>query len=70
MSPRPAGRAAAAGVPPPPWSPPWSRRIRPWAPPPAGRNKVAGAKRRTFPVPGFDPVIVKIRVAGDPVRGA
>jgi len=35
---------------------------------PNGQIKVDGAKRRTFPVPGFDPAIVKIRVAGDTVR--
>ncbi|MEV6943874.1 esterase-like activity of phytase family protein [Streptomyces sp. NPDC051172] len=35
---------------------------------PNGRIKVAGTKRRTFPVPGFDPAIVKIRVAGDTVK--
>ncbi|MFB7593332.1 esterase-like activity of phytase family protein [Streptomyces sp. NPDC056160] len=35
---------------------------------PNGQIKVAGKKRRTFPVPGFDPAIVKIRVAGDQVR--
>ncbi|MEV0372885.1 esterase-like activity of phytase family protein [Streptomyces sp. NPDC050636] len=32
---------------------------------PNGRITVDGTKRRTFPVPGFDPAIVKIRVAGD-----
>ncbi|MGW7489679.1 esterase-like activity of phytase family protein [Streptomyces sp. NPDC054786] len=32
---------------------------------PNGRIKVAGDKRRTFPVPGFDPALVKIRVRGD-----
>ncbi|MFF5480338.1 esterase-like activity of phytase family protein [Streptomyces sp. NPDC012935] len=35
---------------------------------PNGQIKVDGTKRRTFPVPGFDPAIVKIRVAGDTVR--
>ncbi|MEV7736559.1 esterase-like activity of phytase family protein [Streptomyces sp. NPDC088921] len=35
---------------------------------PNGQIKVAGAKRRTFPVPGFDPAIVKIRVSGDTVK--
>lgn len=35
---------------------------------PNGQIKVDGAKRRTFPVPGFDPAIVKIRVQGDTVR--
>ncbi|WP_037854738.1 esterase-like activity of phytase family protein [Streptomyces sp. NRRL S-340] len=35
---------------------------------PNGQIKVAGKKRRTFPVPGFDPAIVKIRVSGDKVR--
>ncbi|MBL1082858.1 esterase-like activity of phytase family protein [Streptomyces actinomycinicus] len=34
---------------------------------PNGQIKVDGKKRRTFPVPGFDPAIVKIRVAGDEV---
>ncbi|MEU9451930.1 esterase-like activity of phytase family protein [Streptomyces sp. NPDC048277] len=32
---------------------------------PNGQIKVDGKKRRTFPVPGFDPAIVKVRVAGD-----
>ena len=32
---------------------------------PNGQIKVDGTKRRTFPVPGFDPAIVKIRVSGD-----
>ncbi|MEU5894909.1 MULTISPECIES: esterase-like activity of phytase family protein [Streptomyces] len=32
---------------------------------PNGQIKVDGKKRRTFPVPGFDPAIVKIRVRGD-----
>ncbi|MEU6668462.1 esterase-like activity of phytase family protein [Streptomyces sp. NPDC046727] len=35
---------------------------------PNGQIKVAGKKRRTFPVPGFDPAIVKIRVSGDSVE--
>ncbi|MFJ8938845.1 esterase-like activity of phytase family protein [Streptomyces sp. NPDC102365] len=35
---------------------------------PNGQIKVDGKKRRTFPVPGFDPAIVKIRVSGDSVR--
>ncbi|MGF0173373.1 esterase-like activity of phytase family protein [Streptomyces sp. Marseille-Q5077] len=35
---------------------------------PNGQIKVDGTKRRTFPVPGFDPAIVKIRVAGGDVR--
>ena len=35
---------------------------------PNGQIKVAGEKRRTFPVPGFDPAIVKIRVSGGTVR--
>ncbi|MFE6339035.1 esterase-like activity of phytase family protein, partial [Streptomyces sp. NPDC057798] len=35
---------------------------------PNGQIKVGGSKRRTFPVPGFDPAIVKIRVSGDAVR--
>ncbi|MGW2823747.1 esterase-like activity of phytase family protein [Streptomyces sp. NPDC001443] len=35
---------------------------------PNGQIKVSGTKRRTFPVPGFDPAIVKIRVSGDSVR--
>ncbi|MEU2737186.1 esterase-like activity of phytase family protein [Streptomyces sp. NPDC007095] len=35
---------------------------------PNGQIKVAGKKRRTFPVPGFDPAIVKIRVSGDAVK--
>ncbi|MET8472568.1 esterase-like activity of phytase family protein [Streptomyces sp. NPDC004856] len=34
---------------------------------PNGQIKVDGTKRRTFPVPGFDPAIVKIRVTGDKV---
>ncbi|MDG4865700.1 esterase-like activity of phytase family protein [Streptomyces sp. T-3] len=35
---------------------------------PNGQIKVDGKKRRTFPVPGFDPAIVKIRVSGDKVK--
>jgi hypothetical protein len=35
---------------------------------PNGQIKVSGTKRRTFPVPGFDPAIVKIRVVGDTVQ--
>ncbi|MFE1289459.1 esterase-like activity of phytase family protein [Streptomyces sp. NPDC058751] len=35
---------------------------------PNGQIKVDGTKRRTFPVPGFDPAIVKIRVCGDTVK--
>ncbi|PAZ16334.1 Tat pathway signal protein [Streptomyces sp. SA15] len=35
---------------------------------PNGQIKVGGKKRRTFPVPGFDPAIVKIRVSGDTVK--
>ncbi|MFF3615701.1 esterase-like activity of phytase family protein [Streptomyces sp. NPDC002580] len=35
---------------------------------PNGQIKVDGKKRRTFPVPGFDPAIVRIRVSGDTVR--
>ncbi|EPH44243.1 hypothetical protein STRAU_2683 [Streptomyces aurantiacus JA 4570] len=35
---------------------------------PNGQIKVDGKKRRTFPVPGFDPAIVKIRVAGRSVK--
>ncbi|MFD4596903.1 esterase-like activity of phytase family protein [Streptomyces sp. NPDC058464] len=35
---------------------------------PNGQIKVDGKKRRTFPVPGFDPAIVKIRVSGDAVE--
>ncbi|MGX1371812.1 hypothetical protein RKD19_007171 [Streptomyces canus] len=35
---------------------------------PNGQIKVGGTKRRTFPVPGFDPAIVRIRVCGDTVR--
>ncbi|WP_217549864.1 esterase-like activity of phytase family protein [Streptomyces sp. GbtcB6] len=35
---------------------------------PNGQIKVDGKKRRTFPVPGFDPAIVKIRVSGNAVK--
>ncbi|MEU0945359.1 esterase-like activity of phytase family protein [Streptomyces canus] len=35
---------------------------------PNGQIKVAGTKRRTFPVPGFDPAIVKIRVVCGTVK--
>ncbi|WP_416985486.1 esterase-like activity of phytase family protein [Streptomyces sp. T028] len=35
---------------------------------PNGQIKIDGKKRRTFPVPGFDPAIVRIRVAGDSVK--
>lgn len=35
---------------------------------PNGQIKVDGTKRRTFPVPGFDPAIVKIRVNDDTVK--
>ncbi|NEB00970.1 esterase-like activity of phytase family protein [Streptomyces sp. SID13726] len=35
---------------------------------PNGQIKVDGTKRRTFPVPGFDPAIVKIRVSGKTVK--
>ncbi|WP_425245670.1 esterase-like activity of phytase family protein [Streptomyces sp. NEAU-NA10] len=35
---------------------------------PNGQIKVDGAKRRTFPVPGFDPAIVRIRVTGNTVK--
>ncbi|QNS02539.1 esterase-like activity of phytase family protein [Streptomyces xanthii] len=35
---------------------------------PNGQIKVDGKKRRTFPVPGFDPAIVKIKVHGDTVE--
>ncbi|MEU6141145.1 esterase-like activity of phytase family protein [Streptomyces sp. NPDC047081] len=35
---------------------------------PNGQIKVGGTKRRTFPVPGFDPAIVRIRVSGDTVK--
>ena len=35
---------------------------------PNGQIKVDGTKRRTFPVPGFDPAIVKVRMSGGAVR--
>jgi hypothetical protein len=35
---------------------------------PNGQIKLDGAKRRTFPVPGFDPAIVRIRVSHDTVQ--
>ncbi|MFS8199682.1 esterase-like activity of phytase family protein [Streptomyces sp. CWNU-52B] len=35
---------------------------------PNGQIKVDGEKRRTFPVPGFDPAIVRVRVSGDTVK--
>ncbi|MDQ0778975.1 hypothetical protein QF026_007441 [Streptomyces aurantiacus] len=35
---------------------------------PNGQIKVDGVKRRTFPVPGFDPAIVRIRVSGASVK--
>ncbi|MFJ8199566.1 esterase-like activity of phytase family protein [Streptomyces sp. NPDC096152] len=35
---------------------------------PNGQIKVDGKKRRTFPVPGFDPAIVKVRVSGDRIE--
>ncbi|MGW1601859.1 esterase-like activity of phytase family protein [Streptomyces eurythermus] len=35
---------------------------------PNGQIKVDGKKRRTFPVPGFDPAIVRIRVSGSTVQ--
>jgi hypothetical protein len=35
---------------------------------PNGQIKVDGTKRRTFPVPAFDPAIVRIRVSGDTVK--
>ncbi|MFF5439398.1 esterase-like activity of phytase family protein [Streptomyces achromogenes] len=35
---------------------------------PNGQIKVDGKKRRTFPVPGFDPAIVRIRVSGSTVE--
>lgn len=35
---------------------------------PNGQIKVDGKKRRTFPVPGFDPAIVRIRVSGDTIK--
>ncbi|MFE7754590.1 esterase-like activity of phytase family protein [Streptomyces sp. NPDC057418] len=35
---------------------------------PNGQVKVDGKKRRTFPVPGFDPAIVRIRVDGERIE--
>ncbi|MER5766543.1 esterase-like activity of phytase family protein [Streptomyces sp. NPDC001985] len=35
---------------------------------PNGQIRVDGTKRRTFPVPEFDPALVKIRVSGERVR--
>ncbi|WP_225821502.1 esterase-like activity of phytase family protein [Streptomyces naphthomycinicus] len=35
---------------------------------PNGQIKVDGKKRRTFPVPGFDPAIVRIRISGNTVE--
>ncbi|MFI1015960.1 esterase-like activity of phytase family protein [Streptomyces sp. NPDC020965] len=35
---------------------------------PNGQIRIDGKKRRTFPVPGFNPAIVKVRVSGDDVR--
>ncbi|MFB6815462.1 esterase-like activity of phytase family protein [Streptomyces sp. NPDC056347] len=35
---------------------------------PNGQIKIDGKKRRTFPVPGFNPAIVKVRVAGKHLR--
>ncbi|MFF2411274.1 esterase-like activity of phytase family protein [Streptomyces sp. NPDC058092] len=35
---------------------------------PNGQIKIGGKKRRTFPVPGFDPAIVKVRVSGKHVQ--
>ena len=35
---------------------------------PNGQIKVDGKKRRTFPVPGFNPAIVKVRVSGRSVK--
>ncbi|MFI5795693.1 esterase-like activity of phytase family protein [Streptomyces sp. NPDC051677] len=35
---------------------------------PNGQIKVSGTKRRTFPVPGFDPAIVRIRVSAGTVK--
>ncbi|MEU5764921.1 esterase-like activity of phytase family protein [Streptomyces asoensis] len=35
---------------------------------PNGQIKVGGAKRRTFPVPGFDPALVRVRVCGSTVK--
>lgn len=35
---------------------------------PNGQIKIDGKKRRTFPVPGFNPTIVKVRVSGRSVK--
>ncbi|MGW7686615.1 esterase-like activity of phytase family protein [Kribbella sp. NPDC054772] len=35
---------------------------------PNGQIKVDGVNRRTFPVPGFDPAIVKVKVAGKKLK--
>ncbi len=35
---------------------------------PNGQIKVNGKNRRTFPVPGFDPAILKVRVAGSTIK--
>ncbi|MFJ8764176.1 esterase-like activity of phytase family protein [Streptomyces clavifer] len=35
---------------------------------PNGQIKIDGKKRRTFPVPGFDPAIVRIRVDGKQIK--
>ncbi|MFI5736583.1 esterase-like activity of phytase family protein [Kribbella sp. NPDC051587] len=35
---------------------------------PNGQIKIDGTNRRTFPVPGFDPAIVKVRVDGSKLR--
>ena len=35
---------------------------------PNGQIKIDGANRRTFPVPGFDPAIVKVKVAGSKLQ--
>ncbi|MFI7065071.1 esterase-like activity of phytase family protein [Kribbella sp. NPDC050124] len=35
---------------------------------PNGQIKVDGVNRRTFPVPGFDPAIVKVKVSGSELR--
>ncbi|WP_374118284.1 esterase-like activity of phytase family protein [Streptomyces sp. RKAG337] len=35
---------------------------------PNGQIKVGKDKRRTFPVPGFDPAIVKVKVVGDTLK--
>ncbi|MGW1343236.1 esterase-like activity of phytase family protein [Kribbella sp. NPDC002412] len=35
---------------------------------PNGQIKVDGANRRTFPVPGFDPAIVKVKVSGSKLQ--